>query len=230
MRAAAVTIVSALAALAATGDAARAADGYCCVAAGLVVSYDASAHRISARWGNPVAGASSTEIRAGDRLGADGVVDAASPRTVRAYLAGANAISVGAGKLALVLETRASGFVQVRFACSAKTASRPCATGAFWSRPVQVTAEPAEPAQPAKKDAPAIEWQRVKLKSNGTQACLDSFDALRSVIADLNANTAAAKKAAAAGKSTSAFAAEQRRLLARFNKLYAAAKRACAPP
>jgi hypothetical protein len=229
VRAAAVTIVAALAALAATGSAARAADGYCCVTARLVVSYDAGAHRISARWGNPVAGASSTEIRAGDRLGADGVVDLASPRTVRARVDGANAISVGAGKLALVLATHASGFVQVRFACSAKTASRPCATGAFWSRPVQVTAEPAEPA---KKDAPPIDstQQRVQIKSNGTQACLEAFAALRSVIADLNANTADAKKAAAAGKSTSAFAAEQRRLKARFDKLYAAAKRACAPP
>lgn len=148
---------------------------------------------------------------------------------MRARLGGANAISVGAGKLALVLATHASGFVQVRFACSAKTASRPCATGAFWSRPVQVMAEP---AQPAKKDAPAIEstQQRVKVKSNGTQACRESFDALQSVIADLTANTAAAKRAAAAGKSTTALAAKQRRLLARFDKLYAAAKRACAPP
>lgn len=209
--------------------AAAASDGYCCVSAGLVVSYDATAQRISARWRTPAVGTTAQEIRAGDRLGADGVVDL-GPRSVHAALAGASSFSMPAAKLALVLASHGGVFVQVRFACAAKTAVAPCSTGSLWSKPVQLTADEAAPA-PTPKPSPSIEsqQQRVHLTSNGTQACLDAFAALKQIIDKLNANTAAAKRAAAAGQSTAAYLREQNRLRGAFETAYSTAKRACAP-
>lgn len=216
-------------ATAASPPPAAAADGHCCVAAGLEASYDASAHRISARWGTPRAAALALEIRAADRLDADGVADASSARSVRARLApGATAFDLGTSKLAVVLASHASVFVQVRFGCPARTEGPPCSTRTFWSRPVQVTADDEPPGKRETKPPVESSWQRVRITSNGTRACLDAFDRVRAAIAALNANTAAAKNAAAEGKSTARYVREQARLKRSFDAEYATAVTACA--
>lgn len=201
---------------------------YCCVNAGLQTSYFSAAKRITARWQAAPGGVTPVEVRAGDRLGADGVVDLSSPRTVRVRAQG-SAASFGAGRLAVVLDNHAGVFVQVRFTCSSAATLRSCAGGAFWSRPAHVTAAAPAPPEAGSGGSTALDiFQKgVHIKSNGTKACRDAFPPLSGIIGDLNANTAAAKTASAAGKSTAALEKRQNELLGRFKLLYDAALAAC---
>ncbi|MGZ4388656.1 MAG: hypothetical protein ACXVZL_04670 [Gaiellaceae bacterium] len=203
----------------------RAAD-HCCVAAGLDTSYDAASHRIGVRWGTPLSGATAVELRISDRLGADGVADASSPRSSRFHVSGSGG-SVGAGPLAVVLAAHGGIFVQVRFTGPARPTGPPCATGAFWSKPVQLTADDSAPTKQAGGGLDTTQ-HRVQITSNGTQACKDAFARLSKVIAALNANTQAAIKAKAAHKDTAPYAGRQKTLKALFDTEYAKAQKACA--
>lgn len=212
------------AALAASGPA-RAAD-YCCVVK-LTASYDAKSKRLSASWGGAPAGIAAVEIRAASRLGADGVTDL-SASGVRGR-PGAGRASVGAGPLATILEHHGGVFVQVRFVCAKRTPKPYCTSGAFWSHPAHVTLENAtQAAGGGGGSGLSVTQHRVTLKSNGTKACEDLLGLLREEITALNANTAAAQRAQAEGKSTKPLEAKQARLYSVYQKTYAAAKAACA--
>ena len=212
------------------GSGARAAQydpsAHCCVAAGLDSSYDAASHRIGVRWGTPVSGAAAVELRISDRLGVDGIADASSPRSRRFHVSGGGG-SVGAGPLAVVLAAHGGIFVQVRFTCPARTTGPPCATGAFWSKPVQLTADESTPTKQAGGGLETTQT-RVKIASNGTKACADSFAVLRTLIAKLTANTKAAVQAKEAGRSTAPYERRQTELKRQFDTEYAHALKACA--
>jgi len=224
----ALLAASVIAACTAGPAAARGAD-YCCVNAGLSASYDSSSKRISAHWQAAPSGVTPVELRAGDRLGADGVVDSSSPRFLRLQARGTGG-SFGAGRLALVLDSHGGVFVQVRFSCSPETGVKACASGAFWSRPLQITADDSVQAGKASSGSSPLEVvsTNVHLTSNGTQACLDAWNTLKGVIAQVSGNTAAAKRARDAGASTAPYAKKQVELMKLFERDYKAAKAACA--
>lgn len=217
----------ALVAAAAVTPSAAAGDPYCCIESGLKATYEVSRNRIVAHWAAPPGGVTAVELRAGDRLGADGIVDLSS-RSVRVRVQGDSA-SVGAGRLEVVLVNRAGVFVQVRFTCAART-PKPCASGSFWSKPVHVTAEEANAAGDGDSGGSplTIVQQAVRLKSNGSQACESALVELRRLIKLISANTAAAKEAHASGRSTKPYLHRQRALMKLFDAAYAAAKTACA--
>jgi hypothetical protein len=222
-----------VAAVVAAGSATAANPDYCCLNANLKASYDAKAKRISAHWAaaDGSNGVTAVELRAGERLGADGIVDL-SGHVVRTRTAAGSA-TVGAGSLVLLLSNHASVFVQVRFTCASPTVAKACKTGAFWSNPVQVMEEDSAQVgggggggSGTAVDSTGKQY-RVHIKGNGTRMCNDLLTVLGGIIHDLNENTAEGNRLKKLHKPTGKVTQRQAELLADFKRYYTAALRDC---
>lgn len=232
MRAAAIVAVALVAAWSAEPAAARTGD-YCCAPANLSATYDTATKRITAHWAGDKNGVTAVELRIGDRLGADGVVDRGT-RTIRIHAKSGGA-GVAAGPLAVVLDNHGGVFAQVRFRCATRQPAPYCTSGAFWSKPAHVTAEDSPQTGGAGNGGSTSgsgyditeTYVSVHFHLNGTNECLLAVGKVKSVIEDLKENTAAAKRAASAHQSAARYAKRQAELLAELKRDYASYKLAC---